>query len=178
MNSLGKLCPGEHLNSLGVTLFLRLLDEGGVHVRGLEDLAVGGGDQVEVDGFGGRSLGGRAGVGRIFGLHEGSFEVDVDLLGGRSSLPQTCELVEALLLGGLGKGGVLGGSASLACNGGLQVLERGARFGGGIGDSIEVAGVLSGGKFGTKVHNVPLSIVLVNCFVNLILLRIYLNKKL
>lgn len=76
-----------------------------------------------------------------------------------------------LLLGGLGKGGVLGGSASLACNGGLQVLERGARFGGGIGDSIEVAGVLSGGKFGTKVHNVPLSIVLVNCFVNLILIE-------
>ena len=178
MNSLGKLCPGEHLDSLGVALFLRLLDEGGVHVGGLEDLAVGGGDQVKVDGFGSRSLGGRAGVGGIFGLHEGSFEVDVDLLGSRSCLPQTCELVEALLFGGLGEGGVLGGSAGLARNGGLQILERGARLGGGVGDSVEVAGVLSGGKFGTKVHNVPLSIVLVTCFVNLVLLRTYLNKEL
>ena len=102
----------------------------------------------------------------------------MDLLGGRSGLPQACELVEALFLGGLGEGGVLGGSAGLACNGGLQVLERGARLGGSVGDSVEVAGVLSGGKFGTKVHNVPLSIVLVTCFVNLVLLRIYLNKEL
>ena len=102
----------------------------------------------------------------------------MDLLGGRSGLPQTCELVEALLLGSLGEGGVLGGSAGLASDGGLQVLERGARLGSGVGDSVEVAGVLGGGKFGTKVHNVPLSIVLVNCFVSLILLRIYLNKEL
>ena len=102
----------------------------------------------------------------------------MNLLGGRSSLPQTCELVEALLLGGLSEGGVLGGSAGLASDGGLQVLERGACLGSGVGDSIEVAGVLSGGKFGTKVHNVPLSIVLVNRFVNLVLLRIHLNKKL
>ena len=178
MHGLGQLGLGEHLDGLIVALLLGLRDEAGVHVGGLEDLAVGGGDQVEVDGFGSRSLGGRAGVGRIFGLHEGSFEVDVDLLGSRSSLPQTCELVEALLLGGLGEGGVLGGSAGLARNGSLQVLERGARLGGGVGDSVEVAGVLSGGKFGTKVHNVPLSIVLVTCFVNLVLLRIYLNKEL
>ena len=76
----------------------------------------------------------------------------MDLLGGAGGLEQAGDLVEALLLGGGGAGGVLGGRTGLATHGGLQVFEGGAHLGDGLGDHVEVAGVLSSGDNVTQIH--------------------------
>ena len=53
---------------------------------------------------------------------------------------------------GGGAGGVLGGRTGLATHGGLQVFEGGAHLGDGLGDHVEVAGVLSSGDNVTQIH--------------------------
>ena len=72
-------------------------------------------------------------------------------------LEQAGDLVETLLLGGSGAGGVLGGRAGLAAHGSLQVLEGGAHLGDGLGDDVEVAGVLGGRNNVTQIHGIFLS---------------------
>ena len=69
---------------------------------------------------------------------------------------QAGDLGVAGRLCGLGERGVLGGSAGLAGDGGLQVVKRGANLGGAAADDVEVGGVLGGGEFGTQVHRVML----------------------
>ena len=132
--------------------FLSDLDEARVHVGGLVDLAQGAGDEVQV---GSDALGlgsGGALVARLdLGDHAG-LKADVDLLGGAGGLEQAGDLVETLLLGG-----VLGGRAGLAAHGSLQVLEGGAHLGDGLGDDVEVAGVLGGRNNVTQIHGIFLS---------------------
>ena len=152
VHGLGELGAGEHELGLLVALLLSDLDEARVHVGGLVDLAQGAGDEVQV---GSDALGlgsGGALVARLdLGDHAG-LKADVDLLGGAGGLEQAGDLVETLLLGGSGAGGVLGGRAGLATHGGLQVLEGGAHLGDGLGDHVEVAGVLSSGDNVTQIH--------------------------
>ena len=45
----------------------------------------------------------------LYTSHQGVLQADVDLLGGAGGLEQARDLVVALLLGCLGKGGILGG---------------------------------------------------------------------
>lgn len=85
------------------------------------------------------------------GDHAG-LKADVDLLGGAGGLEQAGDLVEALLLGSSGASGVLGRRAGLATHGGLQVFEGGAHLGDGLGDHVEVAGVLSSRDNVTQIH--------------------------
>ena len=66
----------------------------------------------------------------------------MDLLGGSGCLEQARDLIVALLLGGLREGGVLGGSAGLAGDSGLQVVERGADNGLAVACDAEVGGVV------------------------------------
>ena len=153
MHGLGKLGLREHLHGLGVALFLGLRDEARIHVGGLENLAVGGSDQVQVNllQLGGVSDG--ALVARLQFLDQAGLQADVHLLGGAGGLPQAAQLLVALLLRQLGAGGVLRGSAGLAADGGLQVLKRGANFAGGAGNAVEVGRVLGGGQLGALIHN-------------------------
>ena len=152
MHGLGQLGLGEHLDGLVVALLLGLRDEAGVHVGGLEDLAVGGGDQVQVDLLQLGGVGGGALVARLELLDQAGLQADVHLLGGAGGLPQAAQLLVALLLGKLGAGGVLGGGARLAAHGGLQVLQRGADLAGCAGDAVKVGGILCGGQFGALIH--------------------------
>ena len=46
--TLSQLSAGKYANSLGLAFFLCLLDESGVHIRGLVDLTLGTGDQISV----------------------------------------------------------------------------------------------------------------------------------
>ena len=150
VHGLGQLGAGEHLHGLRVALFLSLLDEGRVHVGRLEDLALSAHDEVQVglDALGLR--GGRLLEARLHLGDERVLEADVDLLGSGRCLEQASDLLVALLLGSLGERGVLGGSAGLAADGGLQVLERGADFAGA--EAVHVRGVLGGGDLGTYLH--------------------------
>ena len=111
-------------------------------------------DEVQV---GGDALGLGGGGTLVARLHLGDhagLQADVDLFGGAGGLEQAGDLVEALLLGGHGAGGVLGGSAGLAADGGLQVLQSGAHLGNGLGNHVEVAGVLSGRNNVTQIHGI------------------------
>ena len=83
----------------------------------------------------------------------------MDLLGGAGGLEQARDLVVALLLGGLGEGGVLGGGAGLATDGGLQVVKRGADGGLAAGGDAEVVAVVSGGNLGAYLHRCILLLV-------------------
>ena len=171
VHGFSQLGAGEHLHGLGVALFLGLLDERRVHVGGLEDLALGAGDEVQV---GLDAFGLRGGGLLVAGLHLGDervLQADVDLLGGRGGLEQAGDLVVALLLGGLGESGVLRGSAGLAADGGLQVLERGADFAGA--EAVHVGGVFSGRGGGTYFHRWD-SFSSIRS--HLLLMRINLNK--